>query len=258
MESLLSSPAKADILEMIKVASQDKHAELELKVLSGQIQTKDVADRIVQAIESITTGGAKDSHLARFSYPDGLRVTVSGADNVFKLATSGSFRGLPLEVERKRRYFETGAGKDVLDVPDLKLRATLRHEEPLRKDFSGAPMDPASHMRVMHRKTWTTSDGLLRIDMSLVKTKSKTHKTFADVLNQTPVFELEVELKDKTASQKDIYSSLVRNVEPLIAAYQQSAFLLSESDLQRYRMELEALRLRFVNPVTMVDRKSVV
>ena len=252
MESLLSSPAKADILEMIKVASQDKRAELELKVLSGQIQTKDVADRIVQAIESISTGGATDSHLARFSYPDGLRVTVSGADNVFKLATSGSFRGLPLEVERKRRYFESGEGKDVLDVPDLKLRATLRHEEPLRKDFSGAPMDPASHMRVMHRKTWTTSDGLLRIDMSLVKTKTKSHKAFADVLNQTPVFELEVELKDKTAAEKDIFTSLVRNVEPLIAAYQQSAFLLSESDLQRYRMELEAMRLRFVNPVTMV------
>lgn len=252
MESLLSPPAKADILEMIKVAVQDKHAELELKVLSGQIQTKDVADRIVQAIESVTTGGYKDTHIARFSYPDGLRVAVTGADNIYKLATSGSFRGLPLEVERKRRYFETGAGKDVLDVPDLKLRATLRHEEALRKDFSGAPMDPASHLRILHRKSWTTADGLLRIDMSLVKTKGKAHKTFADVLNQPPVFELEVELKDKTASQKDVFASLIRTVEPILAAHQQSAFLLTEADLQRYRMELDALRLRFVNPVTMV------
>jgi ribA/ribD-fused uncharacterized protein len=252
MESLLSPAAKADILGLIKVASQDKHAELEIKVLSGQIQTKDVAERIVHAIESVTTGGHVDTHLARVCYPDGLRATVTGADAIYKLATSGSFRGLPLEVERKRRYYETGAGMDVLDVPDLKLRFTMRHEEALRKDFSGAPMDPASHLRILSRKSWTTADKMVRVDMSLVKSKSKSHKTIADVLNQSPNFELEVEILDKTAKPEEIYAAIVRTVEPLVAAFQQSAFLLTESDLQRYRMEMDALRIRFVNPVTMV------
>jgi ribA/ribD-fused uncharacterized protein len=190
--------------------------------------------------------------MARVSYPDGLRATVTGADAIYKLATSGSFRGLPLEVERKRRYFETGAGTDVLDVPDLKLRFTMRHEEALRKDFSGAPMDPASHLRILHRKSWTTADKMVRVDMSLVKSKSKNHKTFADVLNQSPNFELEVEILDKKAKPEEVYAAIVRTVEPMVAAFQQSAFLLTESDLQRYRMEMDALRIRFVNPVTMV------
>jgi ribA/ribD-fused uncharacterized protein len=253
MESLLPPVVKSDLSEMVRVATQDKRAELELKVLAGQIQTKDVADRIVQAIEDMTTGGFTVTNRATFSYPDGLRVSVSGVDAVYKLATTASFRNLPLEVERKRRYFDVGkSGKDVLDIPDLKLRATLRHEEPLRKDFSGSPMDPASHARIMNRKSWVTTDKIFRIDMSLVKTKQKSHKTFSEILDQPPAFELEVELIDKTAAQKDILASLYRTLEPLLAAYQQSAFLLTEADLQRYHMELDAMRLRFVQPVTMV------
>ena len=253
MESLLPPVVKSDLSEMVQVATQDKRAELELKVLAGQIQTKDVADRIVAAIESVTTGGFTTTNRATFSYPDGLRVSVSGLDAVYKLATTATFRNLPLEVERKRRYFDVGkSGKDVLDIPDLKLRATLRHEEPLRKDFSGSPLDPASHARIMNRKSWVTSDKIFRIDMSLVKTKQKSHKTFAEILDQPPSFELEVELLDKTAALKDILASLYRTTEPLLAAYQQSAFLITEADLQRYHMELDAMRLRFVQPVTMV------
>jgi hypothetical protein len=142
MESLLPDVAKTELAEMVRVATQDKKAELELKVLAGQIQTKDVADRIVKAIEEMTTGGFTTTNRATFSYPDGLRVSVTGLDAVYKLATTASFRTLPLEVERKRRYFDVGkSGKDVIDVPDLKLRATLRHEEPLRKDFTGSPLD---------------------------------------------------------------------------------------------------------------------
>jgi ribA/ribD-fused uncharacterized protein len=255
MEALIPSSIRKEVEEMVEIASRDKKAELEIKVLAGQIQTKDVADRIVQAIESVSSGGYIDTHRATFTYPDGLRVNVTGADNIFKVVSTSSFRGIPLEVERKRRYFDVPGGKsgsDVIDVPDLKLRFTLRHEEPLRKDFSGSPMDPASHLRILHRKSWTTSDKILRVDMSLVKTKQKQHKTCGEILNQTPTFELEVEIIDKKASRKDVMASIYRNVEPLVAAYQQSAFLITESDLQRYRMEVDALRIRFINPVTMV------
>ena len=253
MESLLSATVIADLTEMVRVASQDPRAELELKVLSGQIQTKDVADRIVKAIGEMTTGGFVTTNRATFAYPDGLRVSVTGVDAIYTMATTSSFRTLPLEVERKRRYFEVGtSGKDVVDIPDLKLRATLRHEEPLRKDFSGSPMDPASHARILNRKSWITSDKMFRIDMSLVKTKKKGQKSFVQFLDETPVYELEVELLDKTAPPATLLTSLYRTVEPLLAAYQQSAFLLTDSDLQRYTLELEALRLRFFQPVTMV------
>ena len=253
MESLISTATRQQIEQLVDLANSDKKAEMEMKVLAGQIQIKDVADRIVKAIESVTTGGFTDEHRATFTYSDGLRVNVVGPENILKVCTTNSFRGIPLNVERKRRYFEVaeGSGNDVLDVPDLKLRFTLRHEEPLRKDFSGAPMDPASHVRILHRKSWTTSDGILRIDMSLVKTKQRNHKSFSEVLKQTPGYELELELVDRQQPPKNVVESLLRNVEPLLAAFQQSAFLLTETDLQRYRMETEAMHMRFVNPVTM-------
>ena len=253
MEPLLSPAVKADLAEMVRVATQDKEAELEMKVLAGQIQTKDVADRIVNAIEGITTGGFTTTNRFTQSYADGQRVTVTGIDAVYKLASTGSFRNIPLIVERKRRYFDVGkTGKDVLDIPDLKLRATLRHEKFLRKDHGGSPMDETTTCRIMNRKSWVTSDKIFQIDMSLVKTRQKGQKTFGELLEQPAHYELEVELLDKSAALKDILASLYRTVEPLLAAYQQSAFLITEADLQRYNMELDAMRLRFVQPVTMV------
>lgn len=257
MEALITPSVRKELGEFISIATRDEKAELEIKILAGQIQTKDVADRIVAAIERVSTGGYTDLHRATFTYPDGLRVNVFGPDNIFKVCSTASFRGVPLEVERKRRYFDVPSAEaktittDVLDVPDLRLRATLRHEQPLRKDFSGSPMDPAAYLRIMHRKSWKTSDGILQVDMSLVKTRTKQHKSFGDVLKQTPTYELEVELIDKKASPKQILDSMLRVSEEALAAYQQSPFLLTESDLQRYRMEFEATRLRFVNPVTM-------
>lgn len=257
MESLLSSSVQKEIGELVSIAAKDKKAELEIKVLGGQIQTKDIADRIVDTIQGLTMGQSSDEHRATFSYSDGLRVSVFGPENILKVCTTNSFRGVPLEVERKRRYFDVSGksgDKDVIDIPDLRLRFTLRHEEPLRKDFSGSPMDPSSYLRIMHRKSWMTTDKILRIDLSLVKTKQKQHKTFADVLKQTPSYELEVEVMNKELPAKTIVASMLQVVEPLVAAFQQSAFLITESERQRYRMEMEGTRMRFINPVTMERR----
>jgi len=76
METLIPSSVQKDIEELASIATRDKHAELEIKVMTGQIQTKDVADRIVKAIEAMTETTAIDHHSAKFSYADGLRVTV--------------------------------------------------------------------------------------------------------------------------------------------------------------------------------------
>ena len=257
METLITSSVQKDIQELVSIAGKDTHAELEIKVLAGQIQTKDTADRIVKAIESVTLGESTDQHRATFSYSDGLRVSVFGPENIHKVCSTSSFRGVPLSVERKRRYFDAmknESTKDMIDMPEVRLRFTLRHEEPLRKDFSGSPMDSASHVRILHRKSWTTTDKMLRIDLSQVKTKLKQHKSFAEVLRQTPTYELEIEVIDKKATAKAVVESMLRTVEPLLAAFQQSAFLITESDLQRYRMDLESTKMRFINPVTMERR----
>lgn len=262
METLISASVRADITKMVSIASKDPKAELEVKVLAGQIRTKDEVDRLTKTIEELTTGGFTDEHRATFTYPDGLRVAVTTPETIYKLCTSGSFRGLPLNVERKRKYFdvpENGekATPDMIDVPDLRLRVTCRHEEQLRKDFSGSPMDPKSHVRILHRKSWKTSDGLLRIDFSIVKSKSKTTKSLSEILKQPPSYELELEVINKEADAATVVKSLLTHTEALIASFQQSPFLLTESDVQGYRIEFEATKTRFLNPVTMVRRHIV-
>ena len=256
MEALIPPTTLTKLVGLAAVVSEDPKAELEVKVLTGQIRTKDAADRIVRTIEEIAVGDPVDEHRATFSYPDGLRVTVLGPENIHKVCTTGSFQGVPLTVERKRKYFDVpkSGGKiqdDVIDIADLKIRFTLRHEEELRKDFSGAAMDPASHVRIMHRKSWKVAGGLCRIDMSLVKTKNKNHKTFSDVLKQTPSYELEIEVVNREAEPADVIRSMLKSTNELIGAYQGSPFILSESDIARYQMEFESLKMRFINPVTL-------
>ena len=252
MESLLPAPVRESMTKLVKVASTDAKAELEVKVLAGVLQTKDEADRIREAMADLT--GPFESHRATFSYPDGLRVNVTTPDSILKVCSSGSFRGVPLEVERKTRYSEVTGEQDVLDVPDLKLRVTLRKEEMLRRDFSGSPMDPKSHIRILSRKSWTTPDGLLRVDMSLVKSKTKSAKTLVDILKQQPSYELELEVVNKSAPADVLVKALLSLAERFVGAYQQSPFILTESDMQRYKLETDASRIPFLNPITIARR----
>jgi hypothetical protein len=57
MESLLAKTTLTDMENMVSVSISNPQAELEVKVLAGEIQTKDVADRIVKSIEEVTTHG---------------------------------------------------------------------------------------------------------------------------------------------------------------------------------------------------------
>jgi ribA/ribD-fused uncharacterized protein len=261
MDTLLPSTAMTALKEFATIVKEDKHAELECKLLSNQINTKDVADRIVKTIQMYARGAPTDAHHATFSYSDGLRVVVIGAENIHKVCTTGSFRGVPLDVERKRRYFEVVTAlkdkKDTIDVPDAGVRITLRHEEHLRKDFSGAPMDSASFVRIIHRKSWTSIDGIVRFDFSLTKSKTKLTKTFAEILKQNPTYELELEVVDTKKSVDEIVASIVRHVAPIIAAFQGSQFVLTASNMQRYLSEFETTGTPFLNPVTLERRHLV-
>ena len=255
MESLVPAPLRESLTKMVKTASADTHAELEVKVLAGALHTKDEADRILHALSDLTAGGYTEEHRATFSYPDGLRVNVTTPESILKVCSTGSFRGVPLMVERKTRYSERATGQqDVLDIPDVKLRVTLRHEEPLRRDFSGTPMDPKSHVRILNRRSWMSPDKLIRVDMSLVKSKTKATKTLADILKQQPSYELELEVVDKTADPAVVVKALLTYSEAFVGAYQQSPFLLTESDSHRYKLETDASKIPFLNPVTLGRR----
>ena len=257
MESLLPAATRTSLEEYASFVRRDKHAELECKVLTGQIHTKDVADRMVKTIQELSTGAVIDQHYATFSYSDGTRVTVPTPESIHKVCTTNSFRGVPLSVDRKRKYFDVVTAthsSDTIDVPDLSVKFTLRHEDHLRKDFTGQPMDATSYCRILHRKSWKSLDGIVRIDMSTVKTKLRSHKTFADVLKQTPSYELEVEIINRDVTEKQMIASMIRAVEALATSFQGSPFLLPGSDIQRYRMEFEMSKIPFINPVTMERR----
>ena len=142
----------------------------------------------------------------------------------------------------------------MIDLPDMGLRFTLRREEELRRDFTGAPMDPAAHVRIIHRRSWTTLDGLLRFDFSMVKSRARGMRVLNDVMRAPPVYELELEVVDRKATPKAIVDSMFRHVTLVLEAFQGTPFLLTKSDVENYRIGFQRLGFKFVNPVTM-DRR---
>jgi len=251
METLLPKSIIDPMKEMFSVIKKDAKAEVELKVLIGQIETKDVSDRIVRAIETMSRGNATEQHYATFTYPDGTRVVVSNPENIHKVCNSNSFRAIPLKVERKKKYYDVNprAGPDEIEIPDLYTRLTLRHEEHLRDDFSGKPMDPNSYVRIIHRKSWITLDGVFRIDFSMIKSKKREHTKFSEVLKQPIKYELEVEVLDRT--KDDYLKPALVILEKMVAAFQQSPFILLQSDIERYKIEFKKMGIPFINPITM-------
>ena len=246
---------RSGLTSLVTYVSRDPHAELECKVLPSQIKTKDIADRIVTAISRVSTGSASEQHRAIFCYPDNVRVVVTQPENIYKVCSTNSFRGTKLVVERKSRYFESrGSEPDMIDLPDMGLRFTLRREEELRRDFTGAPMDPAAHVRIIHRRSWTTLDGLLRFDFSMVKSRARGMRVLNDVMRAPPVYELELEVVDRKATPKAIVDSMFRHVTLVLEAFQGTPFLLTKSDVENYRIGFQRLGFKFVNPVTM-DRR---
>ena len=268
MEKVLSdSRVLSNLREFVSIANHDDHAELEAKVLPGRIRTRDVAERIRSAIEKLTVGQPVEEHRLTYSFKDGTRVHVVGAQNIHRVCVTQSFSKIPVEVERKVRYFqvsqiprgaETKLGeRDVLDITDYYTRFTLRSETPLRKDYSGPVQDPSAYIRVIHRTSYTTASGEFRIDFSMVKSKQN-GETLTEVLKLPPTYELEIEYlppKDRDPRpEKEVVSSFVKLIERILGAYQLTNFVLPETRLARYLEEFRLSGNVFYNLVTLERR----
>ena len=249
---------EAELSTFIDISKKDPKAEVECKLLSGKIQTKDIADRIQTTIQELSVGAQHDSSNLTIMYSDSSRVVVSGVQNIHKLITTNSFKEIPLVVERKQRYFESSIGKrDVIDAPDIASKFTLRSEQILRKDWEGNPSDHKGHVRMINRKSFETPDGLFRIDFSMVKTRSMNSKmSLSDMLKQPASYELEIEFikKDTTVSSKLVVQELMKIITTLLQSYYRTPFLLSVSDIQKYQQEFKLTQNIFLNPVTMTRR----
>ena len=258
MESIVTTQVLDELSTFIDTAKKDPKAEVECKLLSGKIQTKDVADRILRAIQGIAIGSTTEENRLSISYSDGTRVIIDGTPYIHKLVTMNSFKGIPLDVERKQRYFESNMGKrDIIEAPDASARFTLRSEQHLRKDWEGNPNDPKGHIRMLHRKSFKTDSELFRIDFSMVKTRPMNSKqSIADMLKQPHSYELEIEFVNKETSvdNKVIVSELMKLMTVISQAFYQTPFLLPVSDIQRYQQEFKLTSNTFLNPVTMTRR----
>jgi hypothetical protein len=258
MESIITKPVIVGLSQFIDIAKKDHKAEFECKLLCGKIQTKDVADRLLNTIQNLSIGSMAEEHRLTFCYADNTRVNVSEPQNIFKLVSSNTFRGIPLDVERKQRYYEGSVGKvDSYDSPEAASRFTLRSESKLRKDWEGDPNDPKAHVRMIHRKSYKTASELFRIDFSVVKSRGVNVKYNLKTLLKQPVsYELEIEFigKDSKISSDLVVDDLLKIMTSISQSYYQTPFLSSISDMQRYIQEFKMSGVCFYNPVTMLRR----
>jgi ribA/ribD-fused uncharacterized protein len=258
MEGLISSEDTNNLREFIDISKKDNKAELECRVLAKKIVTKDVADRMLETIKTLSIGAPTEENRMILSYPDNTRVNVVTPQYIHKVCVQGSFKDVPVVVERKQPYFEKGVGKkDNIDVSELNVRFSLRSEKEIRKDWDGNPNDPKAHLRIMNRKSYKTANQLFRIDFSLVKTRQEnSKKAVKDVLKEEGEFELEIEFINK---KTELTSSLIANeyykvLTVLLQSFHQSPFLLKNSDFKRYSDEFKMTQNVFWNPITLDKR----
>lgn len=237
---------------LFDVAKSDKKAELECTLLSGLIQTKNVADRILESVRSLSTGMFTETSLLRVSYPDDIRVEIETPHLIQKVCSTNSFKGVPLEVQKKSLYHRDTA-KDNLDMPDLYTRLKLRSEVVVRKDWDASPSDPKTlGIRLLNRRSFLTKDECFRIDFSMVKSRRLKSQTLRDVLKEDPRYELEIEFikHDTKVSSEALSSELNRLIKTIVQAFQQSEFILSPAQQEVYLREFTLSNHRFFNPVT--------
>lgn len=249
-----------ELADFLDVARRDQKAELECKLLSGRIQTKNVADRILNAIKTLSVGPPTETNLLRIMYPDDIRVEIEGSLHIQKVCATNSFKAVPLIVQRKGGYYartHDRTKKDTLDVADFYTRFTLRFEEEIRRDWDASPTDARVQMiRLLSRKSFRTTDGYFQIDFSMVKSRRDKRHSLRDVLKESHVYELEIEFlkKESQTSSADIAKALQRIVNTLLQAYQQSPFVLGEADQIRYAEEIRLSGMKLYDIVTLERR----
>jgi len=242
-----------DLSSFIEVSKKDKQAELECKLLSRKIETEDVAERMMKAIQSLSIGAPIDETRLTVSYPDNIRVNVLTAPLVQKVCVQESFKDVPLTVETKKPY----GNKDVIDLTDYNTKFTLRQEKELRKDWEGSLNDPKAVIRIINRKSFKTANEFFRIDFSMVRTRLENSKrSIKNVLKDHPKYELEIEFinKETKVSNESIAKEFLKTVNILLQAYYQTPFILSNTELKQYVDEFNKSRNTFYNPVTLERR----
>ncbi len=237
---------------LIDIANRDASAEFEVKILAGKIQTRDTADRILNAIKTLSVGEHTEEHRLSYSMPGNIRVHVIGPDLIHKVCVNQGFKSIPVTVERKAPYFDSAAGRDVVDAPEVLTRFTLRSEKHIKNDYAGDVNDARAHIRVLHRKSFMVEGEEFRIDFSMVKSRVG-KQSLREVLRNIPTHELEVEYLPRKPARKpaEVRNALYRIIETILGAYQESPAILLQTEIQRYSREFRFTGIRFYNIVSL-------
>jgi hypothetical protein len=241
------------LYEFIDISKKDSKAELECKLLSNEIKTKDIADKLMKSIQELSLTKPIEETIFRVSYPDSIRVEVIGPILIQKVCATNSFKGIDLIVQKKSLYHNENSQKDSLDVPDTYSRFTLRSEQQIRKDWDASPTDPkTTSIRLINRRSFITLDELFRIDFSMVKSRTLKSETLRDLLKKDHTYELEIEFikKDTKLDSKIISEGFFKIINKILQSYQESEFILSPTQQQIYEREFKLSNLKFINPVT--------
>ena len=241
------------LYEFIDISKKDSKAELECKLLSNEIKTKDIADKLMKTIQELSLTKPIEETIFRVSYPDSIRVEVNGPIQIQKVCATNSFKGIELNVQKKSLYHNENSQKDSLDVPDTYSRFTLRSEQQIRKDWDASPTDPkTTSVRLINRRSFITLDELFRIDFSMVKSRTLKSETLRDLLKKDHTYELEIEFikKDTNLNSKIISEGFFKIINKILQSYQESEFILSPTQQQIYEREFKLSNLKFINPVT--------
>jgi ribA/ribD-fused uncharacterized protein len=247
---------KKRLYDFIDISKKDQNAELECTILPNQIQTKDIADRIIEAIKTVSLGPPIEETILRISYPDDIRVEVQSAQLIQRVCSTNSFKGVPLLVQKKSPY---NKGSDTLDLPDISSRFKIRLEENIRKDWEASPNDPrVTSVRLLNRRTYTSVDSFFHIDFSMVKSRKTKKQTLRDVLKEQPAYELEIEFikKDTEVNSEIIAESVFKLIRTFLQAYYKSEFILTPADQIRYVQEFKMSKLQFYD-ITTIERRHL-
>jgi hypothetical protein len=256
MEELLSTDVTKQVAEFIDTSKKDKDAEFECKLLSRKILQQDIADRILEKVKMLSIGPMTEENHMTLTYKDNTRVNVIGLQRIGEACKQDNFKDIPVLVETKKLYFETGKKSEII-ISDFNTKFTLRSEKKIKEDWSGKVNDQNAHIRFMRRKSFITTNQLFRIDFTLVKTKPGGQKiTIENVLKQEGDYELEIEFIGKTSKldTKLIIKDLYKIITSILQAYHQSPFLLSNADSERYSEEFRQTKNVMWDIITLEKR----
>lgn len=240
--------------EFIDISLKDKKAEFECSVLPGLIQTKDVADRIQACLKRISLGTYVETSLLRVTYPQNIRVEVETPQLIQKVCVASSFKGIPLNVQRKIFY---PISRNTYDYQDMFCKFRLREEENIRKDWDASPNDKrVESIRLLNRRSYKSIDELFSIDFSQVKSRSS-GQNLRDVLKNQQLYELEIEFIGKKTTPEIAIESLLKIVNSILQTFQESEFVLTSKEQEKYIQEFRLSKLTFYSPVTLTRRSLV-